>query len=267
MTTAVGREEVIAQKGIGRFISDMLVIAERNLIALVRIPQSLFFSSVQPIMFVLLFRYVFGGAINVPGHSYVDFLMPGIFVQTVAFGSIGTAIGLAEDMQKGFIERFRSLPMARSAVLAGRTTADLVRNIGVLILITIVGMLVGFRIHTNALAFIGGMGLILLFAYGLSWGFSIIGLIAPNTETAQVMSFPLLFPLTFASSAFVPVQSMPGWLQSFANNQPISILVDAMRALSNGGPTAGYVVKSLIWSVVILAVLAPYAARRFRRSY
>lgn len=267
MTIAVGREEVIAQKGIGRFISDMLVIAERNLIALVRIPQSLFFSSVQPIMFVLLFRYVFGGAINVPGHSYVDFLMPGIFVQTVAFGSIGTAIGLAEDMQKGFIERFRSLPMARSAVLAGRTTADLVRNIGVLILITIVGMLVGFRIHTNALAFIGGMGLILLFAYGLSWGFSIIGLIAPNTETAQVMSFPLLFPLTFASSAFVPVQSMPGWLQSFANNQPISILVDAMRALSNGGPTAGYVVKSLIWSVVILAVLAPYAARRFRRSY
>jgi ABC-2 type transport system permease protein/oleandomycin transport system permease protein len=267
MTTAVGREEVIAQKGIGRFISDMLVIAERNLIALVRIPQSLFFSSVQPIMFVLLFRYVFGGAINVPGHSYVDFLMPGIFVQTVAFGSIGTAIGLAEDMQKGFIERFRSLPMARSAVLAGRTTADLVRNVGVLILITIVGMLVGFRIHTNALAFIGGMGLILLFAYGLSWGFSIIGLIAPNTETAQVMSFPLLFPLTFASSAFVPVQSMPGWLQSFANNQPISILVDAMRALSNGGPTAGYVVKSLIWSVVILAVLAPYAARRFRRSY
>ena len=157
--------------------------------------------------------------------------------------------------------------MARSAVLAGRTTADLVRNIGVLILITIVGMLVGFRIHTNALAFIGGMGLILLFAYGLSWGFSIIGLIAPNTETAQVMSFPLLFPLTFASSAFVPVQSMPGWLQSFANNQPISILVDAMRALSNGGPTADYVVKSLIWSVVILAVLAPYAARRFRRSY
>lgn len=267
MTIAVGREEVIAQKGIGRFISDMLVIAERNLIALVRIPQSLFFSSVQPIMFVLLFRYVFGGAINVPGHSYVDFLMPGIFVQTVAFGSIGTAIGLAEDMQKGFIERFRSLPMARSAVLAGRTTADLVRNIGVLILITIVGMLVGFRIHTNALAFIGGMGLILLFAYGLSWGFSIIGLIAPNTETAQVMSFPLLFPLTFASSAFVPVQSMPGWLQSFANNQPISILVDAMRALSNGGPTADYVVKSLIWSVVILAVLAPYAARRFRRSY
>lgn len=266
MTTVVTHAEATAQRGVGRFFSDMFVIAERNLIALVRIPQSLFFSSVQPIMFVLLFRYVFGGAIKVAGHSYVDFLMPGIFVQTVAFGSIGTAIGLAEDMQKGFIERFRSLPMARSAVLAGRTTADLVRNIGVLILITIVGMLVGFRIQTNVFAFIGGLGLILLFAYALSWGFSIIGLIAPNTETAQVMSFPLLFPLTFASSAFVPVSSMPGWLQAFANNQPISILVNAMRALAIGGPTAGYVIKSLIWSAVILAVLAPYAARKFRSS-
>lgn len=267
MTTTATHVEATAQKGIGRFFSDMFVIAERNLIALVRIPQSLFFSSVQPIMFVLLFRYVFGGAIKVTGHSYVDFLMPGIFVQTVAFGSIGTAIGLAEDMQKGFIERFRSLPMARSAVLAGRTTADLVRNVGVLILITIVGMLVGFRIQTNVFAFMGGLGLILLFAYALSWGFSIIGLVAPNTETAQVMSFPLLFPLTFASSAFVPVSSMPGWLQAFANNQPISILVNAMRALAIGGPTAGYVIKSLIWSVVILAVLAPYAARKFRSRF
>ncbi len=259
--------EVVAERGLSRFFSDMFVVTERNIIALVRIPQSLFFSSVQPIMFVLLFRYVFGGAINVPGHSYVDFLMPGIFLQTVAFGSIGTAIGLAEDLHKGFIERFRSLPMARSAVLAGRTSADLIRNIGVLILITAVGILVGFRIHAGIWAFLGGLLLILLFAYALSWGFSMIGLLAPNTETAQVMSFPLLFPLTFASSAFVPVQSMPGWLQPFANNQPFSILVDAMRALSNGGPTADYVIKSLLWSVGLLIVLAPLAARRFRRSF
>jgi len=258
--------EALAQRGLSRFFSDMLVVTERNIIALVRIPESLFFSSVQPIMFVLLFRYVFGGAINVPGHSYVDFLMPGIFLQTVAFGSIGTAIGLAEDLHKGFIERFRSLPMARSAVLAGRTSADLIRNVGVLILITAVGMLVGFRIQAGIPAFLGGLLLILLFAYALSWGFSIIGLLAPNTETAQVMSFPLLFPLTFASSAFVPVQSMPGWLQPFANNQPFSILVDAMRALSNGGPTADYVIKSLIWSFGLLIVLAPFAARRFRKS-
>ncbi|NNN19136.1 MAG: ABC transporter permease [Acidimicrobiaceae bacterium] len=265
-TTVITHSEMAVQRGLSRFISDMLVVTERNIIALVRIPQSLFFSSVQPIMFVLLFRYVFGGAIKVPGHSYVDFLMPGIFLQTVAFGSIGTAIGLAEDLQKGFIERFRSLPMARSAVLAGRTTADLIRNVGVLILITVVGVLVGFRIHAGIPAFICGLLLILLFAYALSWGFSIIGLLAPNTETAQVMSFPLLFPLTFASSAFVPVQSMPGWLQAFANNQPFSILVDAMRALSNGGPTSGYVIKSLIWSIGLLIVLAPVAARKFRKS-
>jgi len=265
-TTVITHSEMAVQRGLSRFISDMLVVTERNIIALVRIPESLFFSSVQPIMFVLLFRYVFGGAIKVPGHSYVDFLMPGIFLQTVAFGSIGTAIGLAEDLQKGFIERFRSLPMARSAVLAGRTTADLIRNVGVLILITVVGVLVGFRIHAGIPAFICGLLLILLFAYALSWGFSIIGLLAPNTETAQVMSFPLLFPLTFASSAFVPVQSMPGWLQAFANNQPFSILVDAMRALSNGGPTSGYVIKSLIWSVGLLIVLAPTAARKFRKS-
>ncbi len=265
--TARVHSEVIAQRGLSRFFSDMFVVTERNIIALVRIPESLFFSSVQPIMFVLLFRYVFGGAINVPGHSYVDFLMPGIFLQTVAFGSIGTAIGLAEDLHKGFIERFRSLPMARSAVLAGRTSADLIRNIGVLILITAVGLLVGFRIQAGIWAFLGGLLLILLFAYALSWGFSMIGLLAPNTETAQVMSFPLLFPLTFASSAFVPVQSMPGWLQAFANNQPFSILVDAMRALSNGGPTADYVIKSLLWSVGLLIVLAPLAARRFRRSF
>lgn len=265
--TARVHSEAIAQRGLSRFFSDMFVVTERNIIALVRIPESLFFSSVQPIMFVLLFRYVFGGAINVPGHSYVDFLMPGIFLQTVAFGSIGTAIGLAEDLHKGFIERFRSLPMARSAVLAGRTSADLIRNIGVLILITAVGLLVGFRIQAGIWAFLGGLLLILLFAYALSWGFSMIGLLAPNTETAQVMSFPLLFPLTFASSAFVPVQSMPGWLQAFANNQPFSILVDAMRALSNGGPTADYVIKSLLWSVGLLIVLAPLAARRFRRSF
>ncbi len=266
-TIAKMHPEAVAQRGLRRFFSDMLVVTERNLIALVRLPQSLFFSSIQPIMFVLLFRYVFGGAINVPGHSYVDFLMPGIFLQTVAFGSVGTSIGLAEDLHKGLIERFRSLPMARSAVLAGRTFADLIRNIGVLILITLVGLLVGFRIQAGIFAFLGGLLLILLFAYALSWGFSIIGLLAPNTETAQVMSFPLLFPLTFASSAFVPVQSMPGWLQGFAANQPFSVLVDAMRALSNGGPTEGYVVKALIWSIGILIALAPFAARRFRNSF
>ncbi len=184
-------------------IADALTLTKRNLIAYTRIPEAAFFSSVQPIMFVLLFRYVFGGAIHIPGTSYVDFLLPGIFVQTVAFGSIGTAIGLAEDLQKGLIERFRALPMSRSAVLAGRTLADFVRNIAVMILMLAVGYLVGFRLHGPALHIAAGIGLVLLFSYALSWGFAYVGLAARNSETAQLMAFPVLFPLTFASSAFV----------------------------------------------------------------
>jgi ABC-2 type transport system permease protein/oleandomycin transport system permease protein len=247
-------------------VTDTLTVTGRNLKNYVRIPESLFFSSVQPVMFVLLFRYVFGGAIHPPGHvSYVNYLIPGIFVQTVAFGAVATSIGLAEDLQKGIVERFRALPMARSAVLAGRTVADLVRNVFVVVLITGVGYAVGFRVQTAALPFIAGLGVILLFAYSLSWGFAVIGLSAPNSETAQVMSFPLLFPLTFASSAFVPVQFMPHWLQGFANHQPVSVVVDTARALMLGGPTASLVWQSLAWTVGIVVVLAPIAVRRYRR--
>jgi ABC-2 type transport system permease protein/oleandomycin transport system permease protein len=245
-------------------VLDGAAVTERNLIGYTRIPEALFFSTVQPIMFVLLFRYVFGGAIKVPGLNYVDFLMPGIFVQTVLFGAVQTSIGLAEDLQKGLVERFRSLPMARSAVLAGRTTADMVRNVLVVIIITAMGFAVGFRIHTNVASFIGGLGLVLLFVYSLSWGFAIIGLAAPNSETAQVMSFPLLFPLVFASSAFVPVATMPGWLQPFARHQPVSVLIDAARAAMVGGPTTKYVLQSLAWSVGLLIVLVPLAVRRYR---
>lgn len=247
-------------------VADTAVLTWRNLLGYARIPEAAFFSSVQPVMFVLLFRYVFGGAIPVPGGSYVNFLIPGIFVQTVAFGAVGTSIGLAQDLHTGLIERFRALPMSRSAVLAGRTVADLVRNVFVVLIITGVGYAVGFRIGTNVLAFIGGLGVLLLFSYTLSWGFAYIGLSAPTAETAQVMSFPLLFPLTFASSAFVPVASMPGWLRVFANNQPVSIVVDATRALMTGGPTASYVWKAIVWSVGLFIVLAPLAVRRYRRA-
>jgi ABC transporter DrrB family efflux protein len=245
-------------------LSDTLTITKRNLLAITRIPEDLFFSTVQPIMFVLLFRYVFGGAINTPGTSYVNYLMPGIFVQTVAFGAVRTSVGLAEDLQKGLIERFRALPMARSAVLAGRTTADLVRNIFVVIIMTGVGFAVGFRPTTGVLPYLAGVLLILLFAYALSWGFAVIGLSASNSETAQVISFPLLFPLTFASSAFVPVAKMPSWLQGFATYQPVSVTVTACRALMLGGPTASWVIQSVAWTVGFVIVLVPLAVHRYR---
>lgn len=216
-------------------LQDAIAVAGRNLIAYRRIPQLLVFSTIQPVIFVLMFRYVFGGAIKVPGTSYVDYLMPGIFVQTVVFGAMAAAIGLATDLKSGLLERFRSLPMARSAVLAGRTLADLVRNVFVAVLMSAVGFAVGFRVHTNVLAFIAGLALVLLFGYVLSWIFATLGLAVGDPETAQAASFPLMAPLVFASSAFVPVESMPGWLQVFAEHQPVSVTASAVRALVLGG--------------------------------
>jgi ABC transporter DrrB family efflux protein len=280
MTTAITAPPITKSAGTGSrvrwAIADALTVTRRNLIAYVRIPESLFFSTVQPVMFVLLFRYIFGGAIGAftarAGISYINYLMPGIFVQTMMFGSIATSIGLAEDLQKGIIERFRALPMARSAVLAGRTTADLVRNVFVAVIITAVGYAVGFRVQTNFAQFLAGMGLVLLFAYALSWGFAVVGLSAPNSETAQVMSFPILFPLVFASSAFVPVATMPSWLQGFARHQPVSVVIDATRALMVGPQAAVFahstttrlVATALLWCVVLLLVLAPLAVVRYR---
>jgi ABC-2 type transport system permease protein len=256
------------KSALGWAVADTKTIAWRNLITLVRLPQLLVFATVQPVIFVLMFRYVFGGAIKVPGFPYVDYLMPGVFAQTVAFGAIQTGIGLAEDLHKGLIERFRSLPMARSAVLAGRTLADLVRNVFVVMLMLAIGYLVGFRIHTNVLGLVAGMGVMLLFGFSLTWIFAIIGLSTTNAETAQAASFPILAPLVFASSAFVPVGSMPGWLQVFARNQPVSIAIDAVRSLVLGGQFAstGKVIASLAWSVGIIAVFAPLAVRRYRRA-
>lgn len=245
---------------------DALAVAQRNLIAYLRIPQLLVFSTIQPVIFVLMFRYVFGGAISVPNGSYVDYLMPGIFVQTVVFGSMAAAIGLATDLKSGLLERFQSLPMARSAVLAGRTSADLLRNVFVATLMAGVGFAVGFRIHTNALAFLAGMGLVLLFGYTFSWIFSTVGLVVGDPETAQAASFPVMAPLVFASSAFVPVETMPGWLQVFAEHQPVSVTASAIRALFIGGPTTSYVLQSLAWCAGILLVFAPLAVARYRKA-
>ncbi len=227
----------------------------------------MFFSAIQPIMFVLLFVYVFGGAIKIPGVPYVDYLMPGVYVQTVTFGAVSTAVGLAEDLQKGLIERFRALPMARSAVLAGRTTADLVRNVFTVIIISAVGFAVGFRIGTNFGLFLCGALMVLLFSYTLCWSFAIVGLSAPNAETAQLMVFPILFPLTFASSAFVPVADMPGWLQAFAEHQPVTQVVDAARSLMTGGTLTdtSAVWQALAWCFGLLIVMVPLAVRKYRK--
>jgi ABC-2 type transport system permease protein/oleandomycin transport system permease protein len=277
MTTAtatVGGARTAARPGNRASLAllDALTITWRNLIAITRIPEALFFSTLQPVMFVLLFRYVFGGAIRIPGVPYVNFMMAGIFVQTMAFGSMGTAIGLSEDLSKGLIERFRSLPMARSAVLAGRTTADLVRNVFVLVLMTGVGYAVGFRIGNGLPEFLLACLVLLLFSYALAWVFALVGLSAPNPETAQVMAFPILFPLTFASGAFVPVATMPGPLRAFARNQPVTAVVDAARALMVKVPasiphasTTTLTLKALAWIGGILLVFVFLSVRKYRK--
>lgn len=247
-------------------VRDTWAIAQRNLIAYIRVPQLLVFSTIQPVIFVLMFRYVFGGAIDTGPIPYVDYLMPGIFVQTVVFGAIAAAIGLATDVKSGLMERFHALPMARSAVLTGRTIADLGRNVVVVILMMVVGFLVGWRIHTNVLALIGAGLLVLLFGYAMSWIFATLGLAVRDPESAQAAAFPVLAPLVFASSAFVRVESMPGWLQVFAENQPVSATASAVRALTIGGPTAEHVIEAIAWCVGILIVFAPIAVRLYRRS-
>jgi ABC transporter DrrB family efflux protein len=251
---------------IGWAFRDAFAVAGRNLIAYRRIPQLLVFSTIQPVIFVIMFRYVFGGAIDVPSGQYVDFLMPGIFVQTVVFGSIAAAVGLAADIKSGLLERFQSLPLSRSAVLAGRTLADLVRNVFVVALMTAVGFAVGFRIHTNPLALLAGLGLVLLFGYAFAWIFATVGLAVGDPETAQAASFPVMAPLVFASSAFVPTSTMPGWLQSFAEHQPVSVTASAIRALVLGGPTTSYVLQSIAWSIGIVAVFGPLAVSRYRKA-
>ena len=253
-------------------LRDALAITQRNLIAYRRVPQLLVFSTIQPVIFVLMFRYVFGGAVGpfrTPSgrvFPYVDFLMPGVFAQVVVFGSLATAIGLATDLKSGLLERFRSLPMARSAVLAGRTLADLFRNVFVIVLMVLVGFAVGFRVHSNVFALLAGMALVLLFGYAMCWIFATVGLAVGDPETAQAAAFPVLAPLVFASSAFVPVTSMPAWLQVWANNQPVSVTVSAVRDLVLGLPAGADVVQSVAWLLGILIVFVPLSVRLYRRS-
>jgi ABC transporter DrrB family efflux protein len=249
-----------------RLVTDTLIIAERNLVRLPRAPDLLLAFTVQPIMFVLLFRYVFGGAIKTPGVSYVDFLIPGIIVQNIAFGGFVTALGLNEDVHKGLIDRFRSLPMARAAVLAGRTLSDIVTNALSMITLLITGVIVGFSFHAPVFHVLGGIALLLVFGYAFSWFFALVGLLVSSPESANSVGFIAVFPLTFISSAFVPVSSMPSVLRAFANVNPFTITVDAMRSLWIGTPAKNYVWGAFVWTIVIIAVFAPLAVARYRRT-
>jgi ABC transporter DrrB family efflux protein len=250
-------------------IGDTLVLARRNMLRIPRAPDLLVGFTVQPIMFVLLFVYVFvfGGAIQTPGYDdYVDFLMPGIIVQTMSFGGYVTALGLADDLKKGLIDRFRSLPMARSAVLAGRTLADVATNAFSLALMIGVGMVAGFSFSSAPLEVVAGIGLMLLFGYAFSWVFAFMGLTASSPEAASSLGFVVIFPLTFASSAFVPPESMPDWLEAFANVDPFTTVTDAMRALFVGGPAGNDVWTAVAWSVGLVLVFAPVSVARYRRA-
>ena len=247
-------------------LADMLVLARRSLLRIPRQPDLLVGFTVQPVMFVLLFVYVFGGAIQTPGYDYVDFLMPGIIVQTMAFGGFVTALGLAEDMKKGLIDRFRSLPMSRSAVLTGRTLADVATNAVQLVVMIGVGLLVGFDFKTGILDVIAGIALLLLIGYAFSWVFAFIGLASSSPEASNAFGFIFILPLTFASSVFVPVESMPDWLQRFAEVNPITTMTDATRALFLGTPAHNDVWGAVVWSLGIAVVFGLLAVWRYRRA-
>ncbi|MDH3606718.1 MAG: ABC transporter permease [Acidimicrobiia bacterium] len=254
------------------------VITKRNLLRNIRLPQLLILATVQPIMFLLLFNYVFGGAIggtlpDAAGGEYINWLIPGLLVQVAAFGAGQTALGLTEDLSKGVIERFRSLPMARSAVLAGRTLSDLIRNGLVISLMLLVGVLIGFRYQTSFAGLVAGMALAMVFSFAFSWIMATIGLLVKNPEAVQPAVFLSVFPLVFASSVFVPTQTMPGWLRAFADNQPVTVTVDALRglilgegALLPGNSVVGQILLSLFYSGLILAIFVPLAVRVYRRT-
>jgi len=250
-----------------RLATDTLVMAERNLVRLPRAPDMLMAFTIQPIMFVLLFAYVFGGAIGTPGYgSYIDFLIPGMVAQQIAFGGFTTALGLSEDMGKGLIDRFRSLPTARASVLMGRTLADVATNLLSIVVLVVTGLIIGFGFNASALEVVAGLALLLLWGYAFSWVFALIGMSVSSPEAANGAGFVLVFPITFISSAFVPVESMPAGLEEFAQANPVSQVVDAMRALWLGAPAGNHIWLSVVWCFAIIAVFAPLAVSKYRKA-
>ncbi|WP_034088762.1 ABC transporter permease [Streptacidiphilus albus] len=279
-TGAIGAAPPGQRTGVVQAARDSLVIARRNILRMARIPEILIFGLIQPVMFVLLFTYVMGGSISVPGSGaslnvYKQFLMAGIFAQTVTFAVAGASAGIAEDMTKGLIDRFRSLPMARGAVLTGRTVADLVQTTLTLIVLGVVALLVGWRTHKSLLEAFCGFLLLLLLGYAFSWIGALIGLSVRSPEAATSAGLIWLFPLTFISNAFVPVNNMPGWLQPVANWNPFSSTVQACRDLfgnlppgypvPNAWPMQHAVLASIGWSLLILLVFRTLAVRKYRR--
>jgi ABC transporter DrrB family efflux protein len=249
------------------FVVDTLRLTRRSLKLQMRMPQLVVLGLLLPAMFVLLFRYVFGGSIVIPGyHSYVDYLIPGIVVQTALFGGSSSAVGVADDLSKGVTDRFRSLPTSRGAILAARTLADLVRLGYTIALIIGLGLLVGFRFHNGWLQVLAGAGLALLFGYAISWLFTLLGLYLRNPETAAVAGSVIAFPLVFAASTFTSTASMPHWLRAFAERQPVTYTANAIRALMLGtGPVQRPVLYAVAWSCGIIVVAAIAATWRFKR--
>ncbi len=268
--------EIPQRSKLMKALSDGAVVAKRNTIKIKRVPDLLVFSTLSPIMFILLFGYIFGSAINVPGLSYREFMMPGVFAQTVIFGATWTGAGLADDMQKGIIDRFRSLPMSRSAVLVGRTTSDVLINVLTIVIMSLTGLVIGWRIHTSVGEALGGFLLLLAFAYAISWIMATVGLIVPSPEVVNNASFMIIFPLTFIANTFVPTQNFPPVLKTIANWNPVSSVTQACRELF--GNTSDQlpppdtwsmqhpIVYTLIWIVVLLAIFIPLSVRQYKRA-
>lgn len=264
---------VVANGGLRRELADGLVITWRNLRRVPRIPELAIFAILQSIMFVLLFAFVFGGAIPLPGGgSYREYLMPGIFAQTIVFAAVTTAIGMTDDINKGIIDRFRSLPMGRSAVLFGRTLSDVVYNAGIAVVLMLTGLVVEWRVHTGITDFLAGFGLLLLFTFAMSWLGVFIGLWVPTVEVAQQVGFTVLFPLTFLSNVFVPTQTLPDLLRPVAEWNPVSALTAATRQLwgnpnpfgASGFPAEHPVLLTLLWVAALLVIFVPLTIRRYR---
>lgn len=263
--TVATTEPLVGAGRVGRFVRDTGTMTRRNLLRLSRSPQIIVFSTVQPVMFVLLFNFVFGGSIEVEGLDYIDFLIPGVMVQTALFGGGQTGIGITQDLQKGSIDRFRSLPMSRAAILFGRTSADALRAVVPASVAISVGFLLGFRPTGGPLTVVAAIVISGIFGHAFNWVFACMGLYIRDPEAVQVAAFLPTFPLVFAASTFAPVENMPGWLQSFAAHQPVTVTVDALRAVLHGGEVTQPVLESIAWSAGITIAAVVIALRKFDR--